>query len=341
MKYSEFLQLYEILENELSYIINEDTNLDIEETGNIFTVWGRLKRSINKVAKQVQEQIQSKVINKYLPNILNTEREIANTIAESIKQKQSKKDILKNIEKKYKTTRQNQEKQLQLIYNAIDKFIDNSSSTINKKIDSAKGGLLPSKIESLFQGGNEGMKLKLKNYWTLLEAQLKLNSYNYITSALHNDIKKILSNEESLNIYDLVSPAITATKKQTETINQEVNDKKNEIKKSEEEIKNSDSKKSNPTIGKTYKYTKKNEEEDTVEVTTVADDNSEVTVKSKKDGTSYKINKERFDKLIEEKAEDTPKNSDNTEGDKSEESTDIKNTNTGVKNQGGKENVKL
>lgn len=263
MKYSEFLQLSEILESQGTTISKEfrlnetpeNTYREIEtERGGIFTKWGRIKKTLNNNAKKMQDEIMRQIIQKYLPNILKTERSVTETLQQAIKQNTKGEELKKILLDKVNVTSKLQKRQLEAVYNYVDKTLNNADSTFDKKIGSAETSKTVTNIlditSAFFKGGRDTAVLKLKNYWQILHTQIQMNAYNYITKTIENDAKKILgNNQQVIDAYYKVSP----TKKMNDQKIKMINDRFVEYRKNQEE---SEKQAQQPTIelGKKYKY---------------------------------------------------------------------------------------
>ncbi len=263
MKYSEFLQLSEILESQGTTVskefklneANEDPGEQIEtEKGGLFTKWGRIKTTLNKNAKKLQDQIIKQVIEKYLPNILKVERNVTETLQQAIQQNKKGEELKKILMDKVNVTSKIQRRQLEAVYNYVDKTLNNADVTFDKKINTAESSKTITQIldvtTAFFKGGKDTAVLKLKNYWQLLHTQIQMNAYNYITRAIENDAKKILgNNDQVINAYYKVSTTKKINQQRVKTIN----DRFAEYRKAQEESEKQ-AHQPTPEIGKKYKY---------------------------------------------------------------------------------------
>lgn len=228
MKYNQFLQLHEILENKgitldqylLEYKKNytEDDTLSLEtEKGNIFTRWGRLKSNLNNVAKKTQEHIIKDVLNRYFPRMMNMEK----SLFEKIKLYNSDEERKKFIDANYAAIRSELNKQTKIIHNSIDNFLRNITEKMNTKIDNSKA--------------NDDNKIMLKNYWNLLTTQINMNASIYMIKQREEVINNIFENDRNLASF------ISKQYNQNETISQqkqEVEKNKAQVKSDEENLKN-------------------------------------------------------------------------------------------------------
>lgn len=327
MKYSEFLQLNEILQEKGTSLskelglnpINEadDANTpygkeekkatapsDLEtEKGGFFTKWGRIKSSLNKNAEKIQGNA-VKQVEKYLPNVLKVERSITETLAEAIKQNKKGKELEKILAEKIKTTSKLQEKQLGAIYNLVDKLLNNADSTFDKKIGGAEKSktvtALLDATAAFFKGGTDDAVLKLKNYWQVLHTQIQMNVYNYISTTIEKDAKEVLGeNNEALKIYLANSPGAKSVDAKEAEVEKIANEKKEEVKNAE-----ATATKGAAEVKEGEKYALKDQKDPThtynVEITKIAGD--EITYKTD-DGKQWKLSKDGFQKRSPQKIE--------------------------------------
>ena len=214
MKYTEFLQLSDILEKQGKSISdlkspdnkifeaddpvqpllptdNANTSmepgtkkLDTEKTtvgGRLFSTWRRIKNKLNKVAQNTQKQLSEKVINKYLPNLLAGEKEIITKIqANPPATPQELDELVKN---NFTAIKDQQKKQMDLINSAINKFLSNITQQMNTKIDASKS--------------TDNNKIKLKNYWVLLTTQIAMNASKQIIGERNKLIDSIYKDKNA------------------------------------------------------------------------------------------------------------------------------------------------
>jgi len=219
MKYTEFLQLSDILEKQgksISDLKSSDNKifeadptepaepsqplsptdsantsmepgtkkLDTEKTtvgGRLFSTWRRIKNKLNKVAQNTQKQLSEKVINKYLPNLLAGEKEIITKIqANPPATPQELDELVKN---NFTAIKDQQKKQMDLINSAINKFLSNITQQMNTKIDASKS--------------NDNNKIKLKNYWVLLTTQIAMNASKQIIGERNKLIDSIYKDKNA------------------------------------------------------------------------------------------------------------------------------------------------
>jgi len=214
MKYTEFLQLSDILEKQGKSISdlkspdnkifeaddpvqpllptdNANTSmepgtkkLDTEKTtvgGRLFSTWRRIKNKLNKVAQNTQKQLSEKVINKYLPNLLAGEKEIITKIqANPPATPQELDELVKN---NFTAIKDQQKKQMDLINSAINKFLGNITQQMNTKIDASKS--------------TDNNKIKLKNYWVLLTTQIAMNASKQIIGERNKLIDSIYKDKNA------------------------------------------------------------------------------------------------------------------------------------------------
>jgi len=192
MKYSEFIQLYELLEGpekSAPTTATKDSVTDTESSepkeletkrGEIFTRYGRLKMRLNKVGKATQKQLMDNVLNKYFPQILNVEKEILEKIRASKETDKSKLRQLVNTN--YSAIKKQQDNQVNLIETAINKFLENVTQKMNNKIDKSKAWT--------------SNKLILKNYWNLLVTQIAMNSSLYMVKEREKILDAIFADDK-------------------------------------------------------------------------------------------------------------------------------------------------
>jgi len=279
MKYSQFLQLSELLEakgttiyNEFSLneaepiaattpTTNEPATTDVEKTNlaQRLTRWGKLKNTLNKNGKKIQNQINVKVLQKYLPQILETELQTVKQVIELSKQDKKPEEIVKLVRNNIKKTTRIQTKQLDIIDTVIDKFLSNAGTELEKKIDASKM--------------KDKNKLDLKNYWLLLKTQIRMNAYTYMQKTIDNKSKEAIGdNKIVLEIMNKIKQDTSTDettfwgkifKKRKDTKTQ--SDKQLEVvKKIEKEESNAGAKTTTspettnkPEIGKEYEYNEK------------------------------------------------------------------------------------
>jgi len=298
MKYSEFLQLSEVLENnntsvvkefglkEYIYPVNEaETDLDTEKTtvaGRAVSKWRRVKNQLNKQAKKIQAGLTEKIINKNLPTILETERKTTEALKDA--QKNGAEAIKNIMRRRISETKDLQTKQLRVIYDTLGKYVEQNGEPLYKKIETSKV--------------KDKNKLTLKNYWLLLLSQIKLNGYAAINRAIKEDAQKTLGdNEKILNFYNKYNVVGAENNKQYQEAKVVVDEKTKVVKDSEAAMKTE--KTDNLQVG--AKLNLKDEKTGKlypVEIEKLED--NKVTYKTE-DGKSWSVSEERFKQLLSEK----------------------------------------
>jgi hypothetical protein len=256
MKYTEFLQLSDILEKKgksISDLKSSDNKifeadpieptepsqpllptdsantslepgtkkLDTEKTslsGRLFSKWRRTKNKLNKVAQNTQKQLSIKVINKYLPNLLAGEKEIIEKIKTNppANPKELKKLVIDN----YAAIKDQQKKQMDLINATINKFLGNITQQMNTKIDSSKS--------------NDNNKVKLKNYWVLLTTQIAMNASKQIIGERNKLIDSIYKDKNAAKeVKNQINAEIIANQTQ---LQKQLEDLTNKIKEMESQM---------------------------------------------------------------------------------------------------------
>lgn len=303
MKYSEFLQLKEMLESQGTTLykelgierLNEAGETDAgaastpdTESGNWITRWGRIKNTLNKNGKKLQTQINKKIIGKYLPTLLKYEVDIANQVNNLIEKKTPTDQIKKIVSANLTKNSALQVKQLQIIEKTIDTFLENSSSVLDKKIQSSKM--------------NSKNKLNITNYWLLLKTQIKMNSIAAMQTALTNASKEALGgNTNAENLLSTVNSAATKSGNNPisnlyNTLKSKVNDLTTTLKNSEQQTANDTSTETiTPEIGKKYTYTDNKNNTYSVTIDSI-NDNGGATV-STDNGKKFAINAEKVKTL--------------------------------------------
>ena len=300
MKYSEYLQIREILESQ-NIKISEHFNLneadtaanDIEtEKSTIFTKWGRIKKTLNKTAKKTQDQVIKGVINKYLPNVLKLERSVIESLVTAKKQNKKGKELRAILNNSIKKTSTLQKKQLDAIYSYVDKTLDNADAAFDKKIAAAESSKTITQIlditAAFFKGGKDSAALKLKNYWQLLHTQIQMNAYDYISKTIQADAKKMLNDEELEKVYAENSFStrynnehVTAGKKEEEQNKQNI--------KTEETNATTDKEKETSKLEAGKKYTVDFKDSGKKEVEVISVDDKEITYKIIGDEREHKL----------------------------------------------------
>jgi hypothetical protein len=279
-----------------------------------------MKNRLNKQGKKLQEQVVEKVIQKYLPDILKVERETIESLAASLKANKDDKELTKMLQDKQRVTTNIQSKKLDVIHKSIDNFLDNASSSLNKKIEASKM--------------TDKNKLNLKNYWLLLQTQIKLNAYNYISKAVLADVKKsVNNNEKALKLYNENSFITKNNTSKTEVIKQDIEKNKTIVQQAEEEIKKNpevESKTITPEVGKKYKFT--NAKGEVVEFTVKTINTNGSILGTKADGKDYVYDKSVIAKLSSAEPEAETKTPETTTPEPSKEE---------IKKRGGKVSPKL
>jgi hypothetical protein len=278
MKYSEFLQLEEVL-NESNQLFEAPTTevgqLDTKK-GNWFTRWGLMKNKLNKNAKKIQDNVINKIVQKYLPTILETEIKTAQQIAELFQQQKQPKEVMKVMRNNLQTVKQVQLQQIDTIHKSINNFVDSSAAKLNTKIDNSKM--------------NEKNKLNIKNYWLLLTTQIKMNAFQHMSDKINEAVGKIVGN--NMKFYDALSDEKKNIEKYKDTYKQQADQKNTEIKATEQEMQKNDQPDQTTKlaeIGKQYKYKAAGSGNDVVvEILQIMKDENLYQVKSTK-GTVYTI----------------------------------------------------
>lgn len=202
----------------------EEDELDISKSGvaaTIFTRWGKLKNKLNSVAKKVQDNISSKILDKYMNDILQTESDMNSYIKSQLDNNKNKNEIVNQYRPRLQQIKKLQDQQLKVVYSAIDKFISASTTKMNEKIDNSKL--------------TDKNKTNLKNYWLLLETQLKLNAYKKISNNLLNNAKNSIG-EQNMDIYNSLTKESEINNRKSSMEN-EFKTKKEEVIKIENELK--------------------------------------------------------------------------------------------------------
>ena len=267
MKYSEYIQLNELLEAKGTTIskelglkelneAGEDTAVEDKpatvdtEHGHWFSKWGRLKSTLNKQGKKMQNQINKKVLAKYFPPLLKSEVDAINQINNLIAKNAPEREIRDVVEKYMDKTADLQEKQMNIIDNVIDKFLNNAGARLDAKIEASTM--------------KEKNKIDLKNYWLLLKTQIRMNALAYMQKILTDKSKEALGgNAEAEKILNDIKETKTKgttswfrrKRKADET---ELATKKQEVTTAEAEMKTGEEKPveaKTPEVGKKYKYT--------------------------------------------------------------------------------------
>ena len=233
MKYTEFLQLSDILEKNEMTVADFKTSFkdlpqklfeadDLEtEKGNILTRWGRIKTSLNKVAQKTQKQVYDSVLTKNLPNILSYDKQISEKVKSTVAEEQDIKNIQKVVVDNYNAIKKQQAQQIAVIEKDITTFLENISMRMNKKIESSKS--------------TEKNKTMLKNYWLLLVTQISLNASAYIIKEREKIIDQIFVDNK--DVAKLMKGVVTNDERATITQKeQDVNKKKETIKSDEKTL---------------------------------------------------------------------------------------------------------
>ena len=230
MKYTEFLQLSDILEKNKMTVADFKISFknlpkklfeadDIEtEKGNIVTRWGRIKTSLNKVAQKTQKQVYDSILTKNLPNILLYDKQIAEKIKSTTVKEQDIKNIQKVVIDNYRAIQKQQTKQITAIEDAIVKFLENISTRMNKKIEASKS--------------TEKNKTMLKNYWLLLVTQISLNASAYMVREREKIIDQIFADNK--NVAKLMKGVVTSEEKKTVVAKEQKANERKETVKTEE-----------------------------------------------------------------------------------------------------------
>lgn len=265
MKYSEYSQLHERLTakgttilKELNEAEGDVTNtapdkIDKEKTSllgsRLFTRWGKVKNTLNKKAGKIQKQINGKILQKYLPKLIEAEMSIAQEITKALEEKIQPKQVIEIVKNKRKQIRKLQAQQVAVVSKAISDILNNTSKFIEKKIDASKA--------------TDKNKLNLKNYWTLLESQLELNSLNFIQKTITQKVKEGLKNNPDAIKYYEQSPINNVFAGQTNIVKNKIKETKDTVTAAEKIIKSGKEPEetqpattvTEPEIGKKYEYT--------------------------------------------------------------------------------------
>lgn len=318
MKYSEYSQLDERLTakgttilkelneaegdvtNTAPTVSNEPDKIDKEKTSllgsRLFTRWGKVKNTLNKKAGKIQKQINGKILQKYLPKLIEAEMSIAREITKALEEKIQPKQVIEIVKNKRRQIRKLQAQQVTVVSKAISDILNNTSKFVEKKIDASKA--------------TDKNKLNLKNYWTLLESQLELNSLNFIQKTITQKVKEGLKNNpDAIKYYDQ-SPINNVFAGQTNTVKNKIEERKKSVTATEKNIKIgggpektqlATTSEAEPEIGKKYEYT----QGDKKYILVIKDKNADGSYNSEtEDGKSTAILKPvMFKKLVPVKTE--------------------------------------
>ena len=211
MKYSEFLQLDEILRSNGSNISQElglaepsklneaDTDAEVEKptVDTEKTNWvarrvskrSNLKNKLNKTAKTHQEKINKNIINKFYPKMLQGEAQLVKLALKAAEEEKNPEEIKKLVAANIDRSAKHSATQFNVIDSAIKQYLDNVGSQFNKKIESSKL--------------NDDNKTGMKNYWLLLRTQLHMNAIIYLQNLINKKVQEMLGdNAEVKNIID-------------------------------------------------------------------------------------------------------------------------------------------
>jgi hypothetical protein len=292
MKYSEFLQLSDVLEEQGSSIsefmfLNDElfeageTELNTEKTsfvGRRISRWRNIKNKLNKVGKDTQKQLMDKVLSKYFPPMLDKEKQVAEKV--KAYKKQDVKELEKLVKTHYDTIKTEQKTQLQNIHKAIKGFLDNVTQRMNTKIESSKM--------------TDKNKARMKNYWLLLLTQISMNASTYMINERGKVIEDIYggNKETSKNAKNYVN----AEEAQVVQNNKVAADKlKTTIKTEEEQIETETEQTTTKLeVGKKYNLIdEETKKKYPVEITKIEGD--KITYKTE-DGKSWELSKDAFNK---------------------------------------------
>jgi hypothetical protein len=207
MKYSEYLQLQDVLEKKgttiqkelgLTSVLNEaipekpttaPAQPDVStESGHWFTKWGRTKNKLNKAGKAHQQKLIEKVISKYLPTMLKSELETVNLIIKSTEEKKQPDEIANLVKANVARSKNILDKQFSVLNNTMDKYLSNVGKQLEDQIDKSKM--------------KDNNKTDLKNYWILLKGQISMNCLDYMKKTINAKINEILKdNKQAAQIY--------------------------------------------------------------------------------------------------------------------------------------------
>lgn len=234
MKYSQFLQFDQLLENNHSdlntwkksnvVLVKEaegdeekkdPDNLDTKK-GNILTKKGRQRSSLNKQAKKLQDQINKNVADKFLKPIKDLKVQTYKKMAEIGKGKQPK-DIVAALRMDLQNIQKIQNKQMA----EIEKYAQNTIDINTKKINSV--------IEK--KGLKETTVADLQTYWGLLTTQIMMNLLQKIAVEDDNVITQVIKDQDILKAARQINNALNkALKKKESDLKKAAEDKKAKIK---------------------------------------------------------------------------------------------------------------
>ena len=234
MKYSQFLQFDELLENNHSdlntwkksnvVLVKEaegdeekkdSDNLDTKK-GNILTKKGRQRSSLNKQAKKLQDQINKNVADKFLKPIKDLKVQTYKKMAEIGKGKQPK-DIVASLRMDLQNIQKIQNKQMA----EIERYAQNTIDINTKKINSI--------IEK--KGLKETTVADLQTYWGLLTTQIMMNLLQKIAVEDDNVITQVIKDQDILKAARQINNALNKSLKKKEgDLKKAAEDKKAKIK---------------------------------------------------------------------------------------------------------------
>jgi len=204
MKYSEYLQLDDILEIKgsnlrkelgITPVLNEAGEVEKPEvdteSGHWFTKWGRMKNKLNRAGKKHQKKLNDILINKFLPKMLTAEIQIIKLIAKALEDKKNPAEIKALLQQNLKKTQALQSQQNEIISKTIDKYLGNVGKQLNTKVDASKM--------------SDENKMDLKNYWLLLQSQIQLNCLKFMGDIIQKKCDEAIGgNAEVKKVYDQV-----------------------------------------------------------------------------------------------------------------------------------------
>jgi hypothetical protein len=231
MKYSEFLQLSDLLEMQgtsiseefnitpvLSPLFEAEEPTVDTESSNWITRSGRMKNKLNNNAKKIQDNVMQKIVSKYLPNILKDELTNIKQMNNLIEKNTPEDNIKAYVSRNLKKNSQLQAKQFDEIEKAINNYLEGFTTTMERKIDNSK--IKPNN------------KLELKTYWGLLKTQIVMNSLSYIQKTINEKtLEALKANKKASNIYKA-----SKTESGTDILGQRIKTKKQEVEEKKSEV---------------------------------------------------------------------------------------------------------
>lgn len=195
--------------------------LEIEETKlqQFATRWGRMKNTINGVGKKTQQHLTENIVKKYFPKVLDVERQMFQKIKQSgdTDSTQLKDFVLKS----YSQIQGQQRKQIEVIENAITKYLKTTTASMEKKINGSKM--------------NDTNKLVLNNYWNLLSTQIFMNLSLYMVSEREKIIDAIFANDKAM-AEEVKKRAMAEERKKAAAIQKKAKEEEAKVKDTEKKI---------------------------------------------------------------------------------------------------------